>query len=152
MIKSFLILMLATTQLLTGSGGSVYLCIKNDGTFCCLDTGAEACRRCVDELPVVEEEPSGCACCREADSPTLPLHESAAASKFVSALVSGDACGCTHVLIARDPAHAKLSRSSALLDVQQFAAVALDLAGLDVVDCLQRPRISSGVEYRPPCS
>lgn len=150
MIKSFLILMLATTQLLTGSGGSVYLCIKSDGTFCCLETGAQTGRCCQDEMPVVDEEPSECACCREAASPSLPIEEPAPISSFEPTLASNDACGCTHVLIARDPAHAKLTRLSALSDVQQWAAIAVDLPGLIVADRLHELRFKAGGEYRPP--
>ena len=150
MIKSFLILMLATTQLLAGSGGSVYLCIKNDGAFCCFDAGAENCRCCDEEIPVVEEKPSGCSCCSEAASPALSTEESAPSSSFELTLVSNEPCGCTHVLISQDQAQAKLSRMSARSDLQKFVQMAADLPGLVLLDGLISSRIASGWQYRPP--
>ena len=147
MIKSFLILMLATTQLLAGSGGSVYLCIKNDGSFCCLDAGAETCRCCVEELPVVEEKPSGCACCSE---PAPPSEEPVQSSSIEPTLTSIDSCGCTHVLMAQDQAHAKANRMSARSDVQQFVAMAADLPGLIAIESLYALHTAPGWQYRPP--
>ena len=150
MIKSVLILMLATTQLLAGSGGSVYLCIKNDGTFCCLDAGAETCRCCDGELPVVEEKPAGCTCCGEAASRTLSTEERTPSPSIELALKSNDPCGCTHVLISQDPAHAKVNRLSARSDVQQFIEMAAHLPGLVAIDNLNALRIASCWQYRPP--
>lgn len=150
MFKSFLILMLATTQLLAGGGGSVYLCIQNDGSFCCLDAGAETCRCCEEEIPVVEEKPSGCACCSEAAALALPFEEPAPSSSIEPALTSIDSCGCTHVLVTQDQAHAKVNRLSARSDLQQFVAMAGDLPGLIAIDSLYALRRASGWQYRPP--
>lgn len=138
--------MLMTTQLLVGSG-SVYLCIKNDGSFCCLDAAAETCRCCEAELPVVEEKPSGCTCCSEAALPALPTVES---SSFELALTSNDPCGCTHVLIAQDQAHAKVNRLSDRSDVQQLVATAAHLPGMVVIDSLNVLLMASDWQYRPP--
>lgn len=149
MIKSFLILMLATTQLLAGGGGSVYLCVKNDGSFCCLDAGAETCRCCEEEIPVVEEKPSGCSCCSETTSSALSTEESAPSSSFELTLKSKDPCGCTHILIAQDQAQSKLTRMSARSDVQQLVQMAA-LPGCVQLDDLIDSRIALGWQYRPP--
>lgn len=149
MFKSFLILMLATSQLLVGGGGSVYLCIKNDGSFCCLDAGAETCRCCADEIPIVEEKPSGCSCCSETTSPAFSTEESAPSSWFELTLKSNDPCGCTHILIAQDQAQSKLTRISAQFEMQQLVQVA-PLAGWIQLDDLIASRIASGWQYRPP--
>lgn len=150
MFKSLLILMLATTQLLAGSSGSVYLCIKDDGSFCCLDTGAESCRCCEEEVPVIHDEPSSCACCSAAASPELPTVERAPSASFELIFTSNEPCGCTHVLIAQDQAHVKANRLSARSDVQQFVAMAANLPGLIAIDSLYALRRASGWQYRPP--
>jgi len=64
MAKSLLILMLMTTQLLAGSGGSVYLCISNDGSYCCFDTGPESCMCCHEEQEEIVHDPC-CGGCQE---------------------------------------------------------------------------------------
>jgi hypothetical protein len=59
MVKSFLILMLMTTQLLAGSRESLYVCIRGDGSFCCLDVGENDCAHCEagdEEVATVETE------------------------------------------------------------------------------------------------
>lgn len=45
MPKSLLVLMLMVTQLLMGSGVSLYLCIRGDGSYH-IDAGAESCDSC----------------------------------------------------------------------------------------------------------
>jgi hypothetical protein len=42
MAKSLRMLTLMTTQLLSGSGGGVYLCLSNDGSFHCFDGGPDS--------------------------------------------------------------------------------------------------------------
>lgn len=41
--------MLIATQLLAGSGGSSFICIHDDGSFCCIDAGSESCKCCDDK-------------------------------------------------------------------------------------------------------
>lgn len=152
MFKSLLILMLTTTQLLAGSSGSVYLCIKNDGSFCCLDAGPETCRCCeeeIEEIAVVEKKPSGCSCCSESACPTLPAEESAPSSSFELALESNDPCGCTHILIAQDEAQSSLPRLSGSSDSRQFVQLTV-LPGLVQLDNQVTAGITSGLRYRPP--
>lgn len=151
MIKSFLILMLTTTQLLAGSGGSVYLCIKDDGSFCCVDAGAKACRCCEEEIPVAAEPPpAGCGCCRETAAPKGPTGDDASSSSFKFILTSNDPCGCTHVLIVQDQAYAKVNRISTRSDVQQLVQMAAHLPGLAALDGLNALRTAAGWQYRPP--
>lgn len=58
MAKWALFLTLAFAQLLSGSGGNVYLCVKNDGSCYCVDTGPESCQ-CGSERESCQQE----ACC-----------------------------------------------------------------------------------------
>lgn len=150
MFKSFLILMLTTTQLLAGSGGTVCLCIKDDGSFCCLDTGSEACRRCEDDKPVVEEQPSSCCCCHESESQELQLEVQGSLPFSELALTSADPCGCTHILLAQDEANAKLSRVSAGVGLQQRIQMAANLPGPVLKDGCNAVSIAVVWQYRPP--
>ncbi|MES2788481.1 MAG: hypothetical protein V4719_02595 [Planctomycetota bacterium] len=155
MFKSFLILMLTATQLLAGSGGSVYLCIKDDGSFCCLDTGAMACRRCEEAIPAaVEPQSSGCSCCSETAAPKLPtaklLTEDDTSTSSELTLASPDPCGCTHVLIAQDQAQARANRISAQADVQQLVQMTAQLPASVALDGVDGSRNTSGWQYRPP--
>lgn len=150
MFKSLLILMLATTQLLAGSGGSVYLCIKNDGSFCCLDAGAATCSCCEEETPVVQQKPSGCSCCSEAASPSLSAQEFAPSSSVELALTSNDPCGCTHILIAQDHAQSQLTRMSSRCDLHHFVEMTSHLPGLISIASVAASRLASSWQYRPP--
>lgn len=98
MAKSLLILMLTVTQLLTGSGDSVYLCISNDGSFCCFDTGPDSCTCCHDE----HREAVHNACCDSCGgvehAPNGDVDEVTPMNANGS-LSATDPCGCTHVLV-----------------------------------------------------
>ena len=105
MVKSLLILMLMTMQLLAGSGGSVYLCISNDGEYCCLDTGPQSCTCCQEH----QQEAAHETCCSEvgcsgkiAGPPCGQRNES---SSLSGEMVMDGACGCTHVPIAASADH-----------------------------------------------
>lgn len=97
MAKSLLVLMLMATQLLAGSGGSLYVCISHDGSFCGLDSGPESCKCAGDH----DHQPSdGCRdshchhkseICDEVDG-----HENDEAFSPLEFL-DRDGCGCTHI-------------------------------------------------------
>ena len=128
MAKSLCILMLVATQLLAGSRGSVYLCISNDGSFCCFDAGPESCTCCHHE-----DDSTSCpdACCNSTYAETKPQacdhHEDHSSSdghrlptpKYPS-LQTGDHCGCTHQLVS----------------VKQVASVQRSTVNSEAVDAL----------------
>ena len=132
MAKSFFILMLVAAQLLTGSGGSVYLCIGSDGSFCCVDSGPGSCTCChehADESQVAcrsqecENADDRCAesCCehQHADLPSDNGRE----ERHVD-----DPCGCIHVAVmvpAGQPT--SVARSSSASDRERLVQI---VAGL----------------------
>lgn len=124
MIKSFLLLMLVTTQLLLGSGASIHLCLNGDGQICCLDGGAGACD-CREEDAVHNHQPpsDACesACCGvQPQAPPCDNHSSAVEL----------GCDCTHVPIAlsrEEPAIAErtqLARDFLVVDVADVCSIA----------------------------
>jgi hypothetical protein len=46
MVRWLLVLALVATQLQSWSGGALYLCLKTDGSFCCIDEGPDSCTCC----------------------------------------------------------------------------------------------------------
>jgi len=82
MSKFLLIATLATTQLFSGSMGTLFLCVGEDGSVC-LDRGEESCDCCQDA-----HDHDHC-------SPEEPT-ESA-----VLTTAPCDPCGCTHIQISQ---------------------------------------------------
>lgn len=112
-----LILILLMTQLLSGSGLS-YLCIANDGSCFCLDTGPNTCRCCQHQ----DKDVAHC-CCAECEA-------SEEQEGILTGLrtLAGHSCECTHVmLLAELPT---LTRRIST-DAEGFAQVAV--LSLDVV-------------------
>jgi len=89
MAKPFIILMLLTTQVLFGIGGSVYLCI-GDGVYC-FGTDPDACSYCpataCSSVAGDSESDAPCCCCGRS-------HEREPQQ------VTGTACACEHILIS----------------------------------------------------
>jgi hypothetical protein len=118
MTRSLLIMMLAMTQLLAGSGGTSYLCINGDGFVCCIDSGLESCtcchheNRCGDDHDdCCEEEHSTVSCC-ECSSPEHD--QTCQRADGESVLAATDSCGCTHILISvTQPPSTKRSATTA---------------------------------------
>ncbi len=94
MAKSLLILMLLTTQILAGSGGSLYLCIKNDGSGFCFDTDIAACTCCHKEV-TKQIACVGCGC--ESAESCRELEEQEACKAKHHGLLASEPCGCTHI-------------------------------------------------------
>lgn len=122
MLNALLSLVLATTQLLAWSGGSLYLCLSDNG-FHCVDFGPASCTCC--HSPAEQDEHAD-HCCSDAavtcdgDHAGYPKPENIASPIFAS-----DSCGCTHVQITSQQPTSILQASSAM-DVErhlQFAAV-----------------------------
>lgn len=92
MTKSLLMLALVTTQLLAGSGGSHYLCLSNDGTFCCVDAGPSSCTCCLPKMDCAEPI-VGCSHAGEPGNCQITTHS-------FSNVSAGIPCGCTHIQIS----------------------------------------------------
>lgn len=161
MVKSFLILMLITTQLLAGSGGSVYLCIRNDGSFCCLDQGPTTCTCCDDQETdfdnphaLATEKPSGCGCdCGTAESTReCDNNDFTEPARELVPLVSDDPCGCTHILLSYDQPSARVARMSDAPDGNQFYQYTADLDAVSVIDGVNGFRHSPARRFWPPTS
>lgn len=124
MAKSLLILMLMTTQLLAGSGGSVYVCISNDGSYCCFDAGPESCMCCQDERETVHE--SRCGGCEE-DGNKAPCgrhEEGQPTCPDDDILVAGDPCGCTHIpVVMPSDQPTNVARSSNSVDGERLISL-----------------------------
>uniref|UniRef100_A0A7C2NYS7 Secreted protein n=1 Tax=Schlesneria paludicola TaxID=360056 RepID=A0A7C2NYS7_9PLAN len=131
MVKSLLILMLVATQLLSGSSGSVYLCVKSDGTCCCLDSGPVSCNCCHDhgELPQALAD-SGC------DNVACHCHDRDGVRQAEqSAALVDDGCGCTHIpLIVAVEQPARIVRTALATDVERLAQLVAWLPALHVGD------------------
>ncbi|WP_437186511.1 hypothetical protein SH668x_003665 [Planctomicrobium sp. SH668] len=124
MAKSLLILMLMTTQLLAGSGGSVYLCISNDGEYCCLDTGPRSCTCCQEH----QQEAAHETCCSDAGctegiaEPSCGHHDETSPCPEQNRVVKDDACGCTHIPVAASAGHpTTVTRPTVTVDSERLA-------------------------------
>lgn len=109
MVKSLLILALVTTQLLAGSGGSLYLCISNDGSHWCVDSDPASCTCCRQEAET--DEQSGC-CCSHAGGSCDPSNDEDQIPDGESQELAGQSCGCTHILISQSQSPTTLQASS----------------------------------------
>lgn len=104
MIRSLLILMLVTTQLLAGNCRSLHLCLSDDGSYCCIDAGPETCTCCQKHTDVPHDN-----CCDKLAEPLCEAvaqnccshHEQAAPEPedqhCQDAMAAGDSCKCTHI-------------------------------------------------------
>lgn len=117
MVKSLLILALVTTQLLAGSGGSLYLCISNDGSHWCVDSDPASCTCCRQEAET--DEHSGCCCSHVAGSCDGDRDEHRTPSE--SPELAGQPCGCTHILISHPQQSPTTVRASSTTDAERLA-------------------------------
>lgn len=107
--KWLLALLMTSTQLLVGSGGSVYLCVSRDGSHFCFDSGPDSCTCCRAEATSSAPASGSCGCpsrpgdsggdCGSqisccADEPDE--HEQPAAGCEFGVLIAADLCGCVH--------------------------------------------------------
>ena len=103
-----LILTLAAMQLLAGSSRAVYLCVSNDGSLCCLDSGPLSCtccrddhdsKTCADASCEVATEKCESKCGHHDDEQSCPNDRQIPKTKDSPAVASG-ACSCTHELVS----------------------------------------------------
>ena len=132
MAKPLLILMLVATQLLAGSGGSVHLCVKGDGSYCCIDADPASCTCCRNQeeprnscgdLGLVELGKGCTSGCCGPQRPPEPAEEERPEA------LSGGTCSCTHVpLVVSSEPQSTPVRSEATASDEQSAVPAVWLA------------------------
>jgi len=65
MFRILLNLMLIGTQLHAGSGVLICLCVKSDGSYCCVDVFPGLCNSDQKELRAIESDGGSCKCCHQ---------------------------------------------------------------------------------------
>jgi hypothetical protein len=160
MAKSFLILMLVTIQLLAGNGGSVSVCIKGDGSFCCFDQGSSDCSRC--DMPVVQivevpeadvpKERSGCHCCCDEIETTCEPDSSSRVEKVVETTpeASENPCGCTQIVLTHDQASTYVGRTLLATDASYLIRTAFEVPALFGNDAAIEARQWAFQRFKPP--
>lgn len=130
MTRAILILTLMTTQLLSVSGDAIYLCVRNDGSTCCVDAGPESCTCCQAPDELADSDP-----CHESDGGSHGLdHDHGLAARCCEDQevpvphfpafggVIGDACDCTHIPLTVASEQPSInSRQSAAADIDFHA-------------------------------
>lgn len=157
MIKSVLILMLAATQLLAGSGG-VYLCIRNDGSFCCLDAGPQTCTCCEDKdtdghnLPtMIAQEASACGCgCSDSGSSGTRDEDRESRSAELAVVALSDPCGCTHIRLSQDQTSIRVARTASAIDSDVYAPMVADPSSFTKADGGDGARFTVRGRSTPP--
>lgn len=127
MAKSLLILMLVATQLLAGSGGSLYLCISGDGSYCCLDSGPGSCTCCHEQ----DDDPQACASdCHEVTCSCHDRHETPAEPTVE---IAKEGCGCIHIpLIVSAEQPTRVVRTATTTDAERLTQLIASPPSLDI--------------------
>jgi hypothetical protein len=169
MVKSFLILMLMTIQLLVGNGGSVSVCIKGDGSFCCFKRGPSDCTHCdIPEVeiaqvpkpevpkpevpkPEVPTEPPGChCCCNEVETP-CPSDAVPESEQFVQSMVNSvDPCGCTQIVLTQDHSLTSVARTFPAADANRMVLAAFDVPAVFGSDAAIAASQTAFQRFKPP--
>lgn len=122
-MAKFVILALIATQLLTGSGGSIYLCIGADGSLD-IHSGLKACTSC----KVAEKADHHC-CGEHArthhDSSCVDHGTQCPTHVAAKAAVTADRCDCVHipVVVASDQP-SRVARTSVILNEHRIFSLA----------------------------
>lgn len=132
MVKSLLVLMLVMTQLLAGSGDSVYLCIGNDGSYS-IHAGSAPC------TPGQVTCGSGCHSCNDASpgqqerSPCGNHLGDRAVSQTGDPLVLAGACDCTHIpLVMASDQPTRTTRNSIAVDFEWLSSLLAQAPTIDI--------------------
>lgn len=133
MAKSLLILMLVMTQLLTGSGGSLYLCIKNDGSGFCFDTDIASCT-CCHNHKVNQQNPCVTCGCEKAES-CCKDDDNEASTSAHHGLLAAESCGCTHIpVMVSSEQPTTVARSSVTTESDRLTLLLAWLPSLRSID------------------
>lgn len=127
MAKSLLILMLVATQLLAGSGGSLYLCISGDGSCCCLDSGPGSCTCCHEP----DDDPQACA--SDCDEVACRCHDGRETPAAPTVEIANDDCGCIHIpLIVSAEQPTRVVRTATTTDAERLTQLIASPPSLDI--------------------
>lgn len=148
MARSILVVMLMATQLLAGSGGPVYLCIRSDGSFCCLDAGPGSCGCCEVEAPD-RKKSSGCSCCHHDSAPVCESTADRKCSADLVGVIVGH-CDCTHVLLVQENSSARVVRASGSVERIGPMGLAVDPSSTSIAEEMGRPWAGRSEPFRPP--
>lgn len=119
MARVLCVLMLVGAQLLTGSGGSFYVCISNDLSCICLDSGPATCICCQCKEKV--GECGRCRCQVSCKSCAKPRQNEKTPNSSALGFLSDQPCSCTHVLIATSAGQASsVIRALTMTDTERF--------------------------------
>ena len=109
MIRTLTILIVSITQVFSGLGCGGYLCFHNDGTYCCVDGGAESCHCCSDsaesaDVPCKDQcsgHKHGDECCAVAGNSQTDTdeHSNKPTRSYEFPAHESLPCGCIHILI-----------------------------------------------------
>jgi len=123
MLKALLSLVLVATQILSGSGAMLYLCLSENG-FHCVDFGPNSCTCC--HSPAEQDDFAHDGCCSESAVTCDSDRSKHSKSENVAPqIVPSDSCGCTHIQITSQRSTSIFPPTSST-DVErqfQFAAV-----------------------------
>ena len=107
MIRSFTILILTVAQVLSGLGCGGYLCLRRDGTICCVDQGAEGCDCCADSAESLEGQSEDQCCSHQHNDKCGAVAENSTDGNVANeqqkahsdgfAALESLLCGCNHV-------------------------------------------------------
>jgi len=130
MIRSLLAVALAAAQLLSWSGGTLFVCLDGDGSYCCMDAGPDSCE-CCHEDDDRGVEPADAVCLASSDTcrddhgheHELPC------SRDAAGISNGDPCSCTHVLLSLGSPPAVSRWVSAAADAQRLSSRLVSVDG-----------------------
>ena len=135
MIRTLTILIVSITQVLSGPGCGGYLCFHKDGTYCCVDGGAESCHCCSDsaesaDAPCKDQcsgHKHGDECCAVAGNSQTDTdeHSNKPTRRYEFPAHESLPCGCIHIPIAA-PA-AKVERAAELSKLKSCCIPTLHL-------------------------
>lgn len=130
MTKSLLILVLMTTQLLAGSGASVYLCIGSDGSYR-IDAGRDSCTSCKVACG------AGCTACSDDstgqhdDLPCGTHGNDRPFQQAIEMLASEESCDCTHIpIVTSSDQPTRTARTSIAVDFEQLSVLVAQAPGI----------------------
>lgn len=130
MIKSLLILMLMTTQLLAGSGVSVYLCIGSDGSYR-IDAGRDSCTSCKVTCG------AGCNPCSDDSAgqhdglPCGTHGNDRLLQQAIETLAVEESCDCTHIpIMTSSDQPTRAARTSITVDLERFSSLVAQAPGI----------------------
>jgi len=133
MSKTLLILMLMATQLLAGTGGSLYLCISNDGSCCCFDVGPESCTCGRGHKDGSAGRAAASCDCGEVTCQCHECHETSIPESEATIEVANEDCGCVHIpLMVSVEQPTRTVRSTIATDAERLALLIASLPSISV--------------------